>query len=80
MESKSLCYISVPSLFVGLSFGDLFNDLLMKHEILAIGIFRDDISDELENTLPFVYTNPLSSLLLKSTDLVYVLASENGIP
>ena len=79
MTSRSLSYISVPSQFVGLSYGEYFEDLNLRHGILAIGIYRDEIHPDLQNRLPFVYTNPLRSLILKKTDLIYVIADDSQI-
>ena len=79
LNTPHLCYISVPDEFVGLTFGSLFKDLMCKFGILAIGLFREEINTPLGNRLPFVYTNPLSSALLRATDRVYVLASNEQL-
>ena len=76
---RSLNYISVPPHFIGLSFGEYFEELNIKYGILAIGLYRDEISNDLQNRLPFVYTNPLRSLLLRKSDLVYVIADSGQI-
>ena len=74
-DSKTLSYVAIPSSFIGSCFSDLFCYFL-QHEIIAIGLLRNDISPELGNRLPFVYTNPMPSLILKESDLVYILASD----
>ena len=79
LGTQSLCYIAVPLHLIGESFGTLFEELTLKFGVLPIGIFRDEMNADLGNRLSFVYTNPLSSLLLKSSDLVYVLSSENQL-
>ena len=79
MGIRSLSYIAVPAHFVGLSFGEYYEELNIKFGILAIGIYRDEISNDLQNRLAFVYTNPLRSLLLRKTDLVYVIADADQI-
>jgi hypothetical protein len=76
---RSLSYISVSAEFVGLSFGEYYEELNIKYGILAIGLYRDEISHDLQNRLPFVYTNPLSSLLLRQSDLVYVIAEDSQL-
>lgn len=76
---RSISYIAVPIHFVGLSFGEYYEELNIKYGILAIGLYRDELSNDLQNRLPFVYTNPLSSLLLRKTDLVYVIADDSQI-
>lgn len=76
---RSISYIAVPAHFVGLSFGEYFEELNIKFGMLAIGIYRDDLSNDLQNRLPFVYTNPLRSLLLRRSDLVYVIADDSQL-
>lgn len=63
----------VLGLFVGHTWRDMFEALLLEHGVLALGLLRAPDA-EFGNTLPFVYTNPVPSLILKSTDRVYVLA------
>jgi hypothetical protein len=68
-----LTMISMPAEFVGRNYGELFKILLLAHEVLAIGLFRAP-DNELGNELPFVYANPVSSLILKASDQVYVFS------
>ncbi|KAG1438925.1 hypothetical protein G6F56_012467 [Rhizopus delemar] len=68
-----LTSIPMPSEFVGKNYFELFKTLLLAHEVLAIGLFRAP-DDVLGNELPFVYANPVSSLILKESDMVYVFS------
>lgn len=68
-----LTSIPMPPEFVGRPYSTLFKSLLIEFEILAIGLYRDT-DDELGNEVPFVYANPVPSLILKSTDMIYVFS------
>ena len=70
IEPSNLCYISVPIDFHGQTFGSFFAFLVETQGIIAIGLLRDGE----DPSLPFVYTNPPFSLLLKGSDLAYCLA------
>jgi hypothetical protein len=78
-EPSNLCYIAVPADMEGKSFGTLYRSLSESLGIVPIGILREEMNPYLGNKFPFVYTNPPSSLLLLSTDLVYVLANANQV-
>jgi hypothetical protein len=78
-EPSNLCYIAVPPDLEGKSFGALYRSLSESLGIIPIGILREEMNPYLGNKFPFVYTNPPSSLLLLSTDLVYVLANANQV-
>jgi hypothetical protein len=73
MQAPHLTSIPIPDAFVGMTFANLFDALLLDHGILAIGLFRAP-DEDMGNELPFVYTNPVPSLVLRSDDTVYVLA------
>ncbi|KAJ3330216.1 potassium channel, sub T, member 2 [Blyttiomyces sp. JEL0837] len=64
-----LSQIDVPDAYVGKPFGDLYRELTLHHGIIPVGIYRDADDQGLGNRLPFVFTNPLASVLLRSTDL-----------
>ncbi|KAJ3414468.1 potassium channel, sub T, member 2 [Chytridiales sp. JEL 0842] len=70
-----LCQVNVPDSLVGRPFVELFDEFSIRHGVVPIGIYRASDNDGLGNRLPFVYTNPLASLLLKENDVVYVLAT-----
>lgn len=71
----SVCSIAVPPECAGQSFLHLFQALAQHRGIVPLGLLRDEIDPLLGNRLPFVLTNPPPSLLLRATDLVYVLAT-----
>lgn len=73
-----LTSIPMPFEFVGRNYAHLFKTLLLDYEVLAIGLFRDT-DDELGNELPFVYANPVPSLILKQTDKVYVFSPPSWV-
>ena len=75
IQVSNLRYILVPQGHVSKTFGELYQ-VLSSMGILAIGILRDNLGTDLENPLPFVYTNPPWSLTLKESDFVYVLAPQ----
>ncbi|KAJ3014222.1 potassium channel, sub T, member 2 [Thoreauomyces humboldtii] len=72
IEPSFLCYVKVPEDFVGRTFLQLYGELAINHGILPIGLLRQP-DESLGNKLPFVFTNPLPSIVLKDTDLVYAL-------
>ncbi|KAJ3373714.1 hypothetical protein HDU91_006043 [Kappamyces sp. JEL0680] len=74
----TLSCIQVPQEYVGKTFGSLYRGLVRSHGIVPIGLLRDKLSS-LRNPLPFVYTNPISCLLLLSHDLVYILGDKTAI-
>ncbi|CAO3633858.1 unnamed protein product [Cunninghamella blakesleeana] len=70
-----LTSIPLPSSFYGQTFIYLYDSFLLDYGVLCLGLLRaSDI--QFRNELPFVYTNPVPSLILKSTDLVYILAPD----
>ncbi|KAF1802860.1 hypothetical protein FB192DRAFT_1447653 [Mucor lusitanicus] len=68
-----LTSIRLPIEFVGRNYSVLFKTLLIQYEVLAIGLYRAP-DDELGNELPFVYANPVPSLILKDSDMIYVFS------
>jgi hypothetical protein len=78
LEPSNLSYISVPKEFIGRSFGCLFHSLSSVLGVIPIGILRNQSASVSGNVLPYVYTNPVWSLLLLETDFVYVLASKSA--
>lgn len=73
-NSRHLMLVVLPPLFIGKSFSALFKSLILDHEVVALGLLRAP-DENMGNDLPFVYTNPVPSLILKRTDKIYVLAS-----
>ncbi|KAI7818288.1 hypothetical protein BC939DRAFT_297317 [Gamsiella multidivaricata] len=74
IDSSNVCLMKVPPRFVGKSFLSLFQALALLNGIIPLGLYRAP-DRELNNALPFVFTNPLPGILLKQTDMVYVLKS-----
>ncbi|KAJ3310692.1 potassium channel, sub T, member 2 [Boothiomyces sp. JEL0838] len=72
-ELATLRSIKVPREFVDGTFGRLYYNLCVTLGVIPIGLLRD-VDDELGNVLPFVFTNPPWSLILKSSDSIYVIA------
>ncbi|KAI1316875.1 hypothetical protein EDD11_009365 [Mortierella claussenii] len=74
IDCSYICLIETPAQFVGKSFLDLFQMLALQCGIIPLGLYRAP-DRELNNALPFVFTNPLPGILLKHTDMIYVLKS-----
>ncbi|CAM0140385.1 unnamed protein product [Umbelopsis sp. WA50703] len=66
--------IKIPDEFINKSFAELFESLLLRQGVLSLGIFRAPDQD-FGNDLPFVYTNPVPSLILRQTDNIYILTA-----
>lgn len=73
-HAPHLTSMALPSTFAGQPFSALFETLLLDHGVLPLGLFRMP-DDALGNELPFVYTNPVPSLILKASDVVFILSS-----
>ena len=76
VDPSHLCYVDCPVEFVGNTFGDLYETFSVQNGIIPLGLLRPagDFKES-GNILPYVYTNPLRSILLKEHDLVFVLKS-----
>ncbi|KAI8068367.1 hypothetical protein BC940DRAFT_39699 [Gongronella butleri] len=74
MHAPHLTSMPMPDAFVGSTFSVLFDALLLDYGILAVGLFRAP-DEEMGNDLPFVYANPVPSLVLRATDTIYVIAA-----
>jgi hypothetical protein len=77
--SSRVCCVTVPTEYVGRPYERFYHALTRHASIVPIGLLRDEVNGELGNKLPFVVTNPIASLLLRSTDLVYVLATQSQL-
>jgi hypothetical protein len=69
-----LSQIHVPEEFYGRSYGELYSYLTLGKDIVPIALYRATNTDSLGNILPFVYTNPIYSLVLLHSDIVFVLS------
>ncbi|KAF9110634.1 potassium channel, sub T, member 2 [Mortierella sp. AM989] len=74
IDCSNICLIDPPAHSVGKPFLELFQALALGYGIVPLGLYRAPDSD-LKNSLPFVFTNPLPGILLKDTDMIYVLKS-----
>ncbi|KAF9196933.1 potassium channel, sub T, member 2 [Haplosporangium sp. Z 11] len=72
IDSSMICLMDTPAQFVGKSFLGLFQTLSLLYGIVPLGLYRAP-DRELNNALPFVFCNPLPGILLKQTDMIYVL-------
>ncbi|KAJ3399356.1 hypothetical protein HDV05_001833 [Chytridiales sp. JEL 0842] len=75
VERKFLCQIDVPEGYAGRTFGELYRELTVHHGMIPLGLYREADEGNMGNRLPFVYTNPIASVLLKDTDVVFVLSA-----
>lgn len=78
VESSFLKLIPVPKIFARSTMKNLFVELACKHGIIALGLYRAPDST-LGNKKHFVYTVPHPEIVIKSTDLVFVLTSQENI-
>ncbi|KAF7729991.1 potassium channel, sub T, member 2 [Apophysomyces ossiformis] len=72
-RAPHLTSVRVPAKLANQSFAQLFETFLLDHGVLPLGLLRAPHQD-FGNELPFVYANPVPSLILRETDMVYLLA------
>ncbi|ORY33197.1 hypothetical protein BCR33DRAFT_520637 [Rhizoclosmatium globosum] len=65
--------IPLPPGFVNRTYGELYQELALNQGIIPMGLYRQ-VYPTLRNKLPYVFTNPLSVVLLMEGDIVFVLA------
>lgn len=73
-HSRHLMLVVMPPLLIDKCFSFLFENLVMDHDVLPLGILRAP-DESMGNELSFVYTNPVSSLIMRRSDKIYLLAS-----
>lgn len=73
-HSRHLMLIVMPPSLIDKCFAFLFENMVMDHDVLPLGILRAP-DEHMGNELSFVYTNPVSSLIMRRSDKIYVLAS-----
>ncbi|KAL3677579.1 hypothetical protein R1sor_027527 [Riccia sorocarpa] len=66
---RILDQIILPTEFGGQTYGTLFGEMLRKHGMLALGLYRESHG----SPVPYVFTNPGPHERLELNDLVYVL-------
>ena len=57
------------------SFGDMFNRLLYKYNMISIALYRKNVSQKFY----YVYINPKETTLIRDTDMIFVLSSTENI-
>ncbi|KAJ3369029.1 hypothetical protein GGF31_005990 [Allomyces arbusculus] len=73
LQPSFLYTIDVPSEYVGLPFKTIFVDLCLQHGVIAVGLYRSPCKT-LGNSASFVYTAPHPEVVLKDSDVLYVLS------
>ncbi|KAJ3014951.1 hypothetical protein HKX48_004874 [Thoreauomyces humboldtii] len=75
-SSPGLALVPLPKELAGKTFADVFRSLTEATDKPAIPIaMLREPCDKLGNELPFVYTNPVPSLIVREHDRLYVLRS-----
>lgn len=72
-NSRHLMLVVMPPSLIDKTFSFLFENLVMDHEVLPLGVLRAP-DEHMGNELSFVYTNPVPSLIMRRSDKIYVLA------
>ena len=65
----------IPSEPKNESFGDMFNRLLLKYNMISIALYRKNVSENFY----YVYINPRETTLIRDTDMIFVLSSTENI-
>ncbi|KAF9141898.1 potassium channel, sub T, member 2 [Mortierella sp. GBA39] len=74
IDCSNICLIDAPKEYIGKSFLKLFQGLALLYGIIPLGLYRAP-DRELNNAMPFVFSNPLPGIIIKDTDKIYVLKS-----
>ncbi|KAF9133555.1 hypothetical protein BGW39_009526 [Mortierella sp. 14UC] len=74
IDCSNICLIDAPAEYIGKSFLKLFQSLALLYGIVPLGLYRAP-DRELNNAMPFVFSNPLPGIIIKDTDKIYVLKS-----
>ncbi|KAG0294333.1 hypothetical protein BGZ96_001406 [Linnemannia gamsii] len=74
IDCSNICLIDAPEEYIGKSFLKLFQGLALLYGIIPLGLYRAP-DRELNNAMPFVFSNPLPGIIIKDTDKIYVLKS-----
>lgn len=75
IPSSNMYLLQMPEAFVSETFEKLFNHLIDSNYVIPLGLYRRSVNENFY----FVYTNPSKSILLRQTDLVFVLGQTNNI-
>jgi hypothetical protein len=74
VEPSELFSIQVPSSFVNKQYKDLFQYLMSKRGILALGLYRNRPTDDI-SPMPYIVTSPPHDMQLNAEDQIYSLIS-----
>ncbi|KAF9933219.1 Calcium-activated potassium channel subunit alpha-1 [Linnemannia zychae] len=74
IDCSNICLIDCPVEYIGKSFLKLYQGLALLYGIIPLGLYRAP-DFELNNAMPFVFSNPLPGIIVKGTDKIYVLKS-----
>merc|ERR1712054_647460 len=77
VERTVLRVVEVPEVYVGQAYEDFFADLMLNHYCLPLGLYCG-VTQDGDNPLPFVFSNPPQQTLLAENDKVYVLSGEKA--
>ena len=75
IPSSNLYLLQMPDAFIGETFEKLFSHLIESNFIIPLGLYRRSV----ENDFYYVYTNPSKTIILRGTDLVFVLGQTMNI-
>ncbi|ORX92808.1 hypothetical protein K493DRAFT_303094 [Basidiobolus meristosporus CBS 931.73] len=75
ISSCYFCLDPLPEGFIDKSWLDLYQELAFRNGVIPVGILRAP-NPKFGNQLPFVFTNPVPSVLLQPGDQIYVLRSK----
>ena len=75
IDIKGTNLFLIPSEPRNESFGDMFNRLLYKYNMISIALYRKNVNENFY----YVYINPKETTLIRDTDLIFVLSSKENI-
>ncbi|KRX09853.1 hypothetical protein PPERSA_02725 [Pseudocohnilembus persalinus] len=74
LQQSNLWQIPVPEDFFNETFGQLFEYLALKRNLIPLGLYR--LPNAMDNTKAYTFTNPPKDTRLTHRDKVFVLAHE----
>lgn len=81
ISRSTLFLIPVPPMFHNKTYGDIFDNLVLDHKIIPIGLMKGSQGSHLaenspDNKRPFVYLNPEPTTRISQNDQIYVLSNK----
>ena len=70
--------IAVPEILINKTYGELFYSMALKMEMIPLGLYRGP-GGASKSPLPYVFTNPTKTTIVRENDLVYVLQSGKDV-